>query len=430
MPGWGFVALGLCWTSPAAATETVTGWLQEPGVRLLVVRAAGDGLRWRQFPRSPGLRVRVLTPCPGTANAVCGPDGAPYRHLRLHPGRAAVWTWQGERILDNVDANEVMAALKTHLGPKPRVWIEAEDRTRRQALVTALNASGYWTVTHRISDLNAVRTADLPTGPLDLCPDRRLPTLGLLRVRDERAEWIDIERRCRSVAASGGDGQAMAAALLAEWRNTQAPIGSEPATQAEPAALPPATARSRPTGPTAPVALANPAARPNRRGSNGGPAARLIDRHLQQAIAKSHADLDLLERTSNARLIAAVRRWIGVRYQRDGDTAQGIDDFNLMRALYRDAYNLELHGEPLDWLQVYTKVPVDEARPEASVRVGDLLFKVALSYRPREVLLYLGSGKVVTASDVKGVQVGDVPRNLPASFYLVARRPSRLVRGR
>ncbi len=389
----------------AAQPAEIRSLLEAPGIRLVLIRAPGREFDWRDFPQPPGLHYRVLTSCPRgvPADDFCDRHSQWQHSLQLEAGEAVAWTWQGRRVLFKTGPELARQAIGTHLGPLPRVWIDTASRRRRRATATALRATGRWRPTHRIQDIERLRTL---TGveTAARCPDKHPPSLGLLRISEQQATWFDPDRNCASVTVpAGGSGADIVARLMDAWREAPTgPLGPSPASDSRIERAPPS--------------------------AGGQSLGRLVDAHLQEAINESHAVLDrLIDGGGDRRLLETVRDWLGVRYLRDGDDTAGIDDFNLMRALNEQVYGIELEGEAIDWLQVYEKVSVDESRPEATVRPGDLLFKVTLSYRPREVLLYIGGGKVVTSKDIKGVLVFDVPRDLPVKYYLVARRPSRLL---
>ena len=376
---------------PAAADipEPAQAWLSAPGVRLIALRAEGAAYRWRDLPQPPGLRLGVLSDCRGSEPSarVCDPDRRYRRALGLADGEAAVWDWRGRPVALRAGPHEVRAAIGRQLGPRPRVWIDADtDADRRRAVAEALTATGRWSVTHRIQDARALekaRRGEHSARPR--CVDSPpVPSVSLLRVRGARAEWVDADGACVIARATGRSAKALIAALEAEWRQAT-----------DPGRIP-------------------PRAPPPLRG-------RQDDDHLRAKVRKSFATLDALGETP---LTEAVRRWIGVRYVRDGATADGVDDFNLVRSLYRDVYGISLGDNPLDWLTAYEKIPVDESRPEATVRPGDILFKVTLAYRPREVLVYVGDGYAVSAKEVEGVVIAPVPKlGKSVKYYLVARRP-------
>ena len=389
---WAAIAALSMAASSAAAAEPVdvVAWLAQPGVRLVVVRAGGADHRWRDFPARAGLVFKALRECrsPSADTVICDPSGIERRRLKLAPGEAAVWDWRGRRIAAATDADAVRRLIGRHLGPQRRVWLDAPDQ--RDAWITALGNTGRWRVTHSIDDVRAVRAAPPLRADADPCDDdRAVPALTVLKVTAGGAAWLDLDG-CRWVDATGEQPAQLVAMLEAEWRRA----GRERSVPG------PGTAHGRPV--------------PGRR----------ADRHHVAAVTRSRAALDAIgAKAEHGPLLDAVRPWLGVPYLRNGTTARGIDDFNLVRRLYRDVYGIELSANPLDWLTAYAKVPIDESAPEETVQRGDILFKVTLAYRPREVVLYLGGGKVLTAKDVVGVTIDKVPKNLSFKYYLVARRP-------
>ncbi|MEM7676416.1 MAG: hypothetical protein AAF449_10475, partial [Myxococcota bacterium] len=357
----------------ARAELPLERWLAKPTVRMVVLRAAGAEFEWRDFVVPAGLLLKVLDDCEQTDDkkVLCDPDRRWRRSLDLSPGRAVAWTWRGQRTVTNGSLEDVHAAIGRHLGPLPRVWLNTDRPGQHRALSRALEATGRWRVTHRLRDIESLRRVDPDRMTAACDASAPPPKLGLLRVRGSAAVWFDPEGKCRAVRATASDPRALADQLTAAWR------------------VSPQTGRPQTSGPRSASTWTSPISSTSRSPSTG----RLMDRHLREMIRKSHAALDAIPASvTDPALIAVVRKWIGVRYQRDGTSAAGIDDFNLLRQIFREAYGMELKGEPVDWLQDQAKVPIDEKRPEATARVGDILFKVPLSYRPRGVLLYLGGG--------------------------------------
>ena len=342
----------------------------------MVVRAAGQDYRWRDLPRPDGLRYQVLGPREAKA-------------FDLDPGQASAWTWQGLQVVNRGGPEDVRAAIGRHLGPRPRVWIDVRDTELRNQLRRALQADGRWAVTQAYRDIKAVRAGKLDPQP---CPDLTPPAVSRLQVSGDEASWYDPTRRCRSVTARGATGRALVTGLLAAWR---VPAAVDAETDDGP---PPA----RPAGP------------------------RYVDTHVRKKMNRSQRAMqNLSDSNADMRLVNAVRPWLGVRYLRDGRTAAGVDDVQLVRLVYAQVYGVELSDNPIDWLELYEKVPVDERNPAATVRPGDILFKVTYAYVPREVSIYLGGDRAATAKDVLGVVVDKTPRIKSMKWHLVARRPRR-----
>ena len=389
-------------TSADAAPKELAAWLEAPGTRLVVVRAAGADYRWRDLPQPPGLRYVVV-------------DGPDVQRWSLAPSSASAWTWQGAQVVDQGGVEDIRAAIGRHLGPKPRVWIDTRNASLRTRLRQELVADGRWVVTFRHGDIQALRAGKAVDEP---CPSLRPPRLSLLRIQNGQASWYDPFQGCRSVQARGTQAKTLLAGLMTAWRSTsridaQSPLFDD---------RPPASARRSPPPRNLPAQV----------GEAGfvegtGPASpRRVDRHLEKAIRDSRELLSRLNhRNSDPRLYTAAGVWLGARYLRDGKTAMGVDDIQLVRKLHEEVYGTRLSATPLDWLQQFEKVPIDESDPARTLKPGDILFKVTLSYRPREVSLYLGEGLVVGAKEVIGVVVAPVAKNLPETYFLVARRPSR-----
>ena len=375
-------------TALGADDDFVRRGLAQPGVRLFVLRAEGADFSWRDFPRLDGLKMRTLARCGAQREAPCL-DG----RWGLEPGRASAWSWRGERILHNAEPEDIRRLFGRYLGPKPKVWVDADSPAARRAAIEAFRASSLWAVTHSIHDARRFASFDARTATPP-CDDDEPPPLSVVRIRRDRATWFDPERACTAVTAEGR-GPALVAALTQAWKAT-----------VPPQAAPPDRAPTDSTG-----------------------LQRRVDDDVREAIAHSQSLIDSLAGRADPRLLAAARKWIGVRYRRHGSSAAGIDDVHLLRAIYRDVYNHELTGDLIDWMHRYEKVAVDNRDPEAALRPGDLLFKVTYGLQPREAWLCLGSGYVLIAKEVIGVVVTPTPS--PSVRYgMAARRPGTMVKSR
>jgi cell wall-associated NlpC family hydrolase len=120
------------------------------------------------------------------------------------------------------------------------------------------------------------------------------------------------------------------------------------------------------------------------------------------------------------RLVRVAQSYVGVPYQWGGNTRAGLDCSALTRAIYREAYGLELSGNSQQLYQLGSGVP-----SQGQLRPGDLVFFRISSQGPgiSHVGVYLGKGRFAHASPSLG-QVVFAPLSAPyfQARYAGARR--------
>jgi cell wall-associated NlpC family hydrolase len=115
------------------------------------------------------------------------------------------------------------------------------------------------------------------------------------------------------------------------------------------------------------------------------------------------------------RLRREYRRWQGTQHRLGGSGSGGIDCSGFVRAVYKDALNIDLPRT--------TRVQVRQGRavPFEDLRVGDLVFFRPPTY-PRHVGIYLGRSEFVHASKNRGVTVSKIDKYYWGKHYWTARR--------
>ena len=127
-----------------------------------------------------------------------------------------------------------------------------------------------------------------------------------------------------------------------------------------------------------------------------------------------------LRRGDRSRLVRVARSYVGVPYQWGGNTRAGIDCSALTRAIYREAYGLELSGNSQQLYQLGSGVI-----SQRQLKPGDLVFFRISSQGPgiSHVGVYLGKNRFAHASPSLG-QVVIAPLSAPyfQTRYAGARR--------
>jgi cell wall-associated NlpC family hydrolase len=127
-----------------------------------------------------------------------------------------------------------------------------------------------------------------------------------------------------------------------------------------------------------------------------------------------------LLRGDRGRLLRVAQSYVGVPYQWGGNSREGMDCSGLTRAIYREAYGLELSGNSQQLYQLGSGVAV-----QGQLRPGDLVFFRISSQGPgiSHVGVYLGKNRFAHASPSLG-QVVIAPLTAPyfQARYAGARR--------
>ncbi len=125
-------------------------------------------------------------------------------------------------------------------------------------------------------------------------------------------------------------------------------------------------------------------------------------------------------RTGNSsRLLRVVRSYLGVPYKWGGTTRDGMDCSALTRAVYREAYGVEL---PRTSGQMYRLGKQVSAR--SSLRAGDLVFFRIDTSGPgvSHVGIYMGDGQFAHASSSRGGVIDPLSNSYFDRRYVGARR--------
>jgi cell wall-associated NlpC family hydrolase len=132
--------------------------------------------------------------------------------------------------------------------------------------------------------------------------------------------------------------------------------------------------------------------------------------HATQPDRRS-AKADVVEK----RILDEYRQWRGTRHKMGGTGSQGIDCSGFVKAVYRDAFNIDLPRT--------TKAQVKQGKPIAFNRLqpGDLVFFKPPTYA-RHVGIFLSQSKFVHASKNKGVTVSKIDADYWGKYYWTARR--------
>jgi cell wall-associated NlpC family hydrolase len=115
------------------------------------------------------------------------------------------------------------------------------------------------------------------------------------------------------------------------------------------------------------------------------------------------------------RILDQYHRWKGTRHRLGGTGRQGIDCSGFVKAVYRDAFNINLPRTTIT--QVHLGKPVSRN----ALQPGDLVFFKPPDY-PRHVGIYLNGSKFVHASKSKGVTISKIDAYYWGKYFWMARR--------
>jgi cell wall-associated NlpC family hydrolase len=132
---------------------------------------------------------------------------------------------------------------------------------------------------------------------------------------------------------------------------------------------------------------------------------------LRAQPARRSAEADPVEK----RILDEYRQWRGTRHKMGGTGSQGIDCSGFVKAIYRDAFNIDLPRT--------TKEQVKRGKPISFNRLqpGDLVFFKPPTYA-RHVGIFLSQSKFIHASKKKGVTVSKIDADYWRKYYWTARR--------
>ncbi len=114
-------------------------------------------------------------------------------------------------------------------------------------------------------------------------------------------------------------------------------------------------------------------------------------------------------------IIAEYQRWKGTRHKMGGNGSRGIDCSGFVKAIYRNAFNIDLPRTTKDQVKQGKPVAFRELQP------GDLVFFKPPTYA-RHVGVFLSQSEFVHASKTKGVTVSRIDASYWGKYYWTARR--------
>lgn len=127
-----------------------------------------------------------------------------------------------------------------------------------------------------------------------------------------------------------------------------------------------------------------------------------------------------LRRADRGRLVRVAHSYVGVPYRWGGNSRAGLDCSALTRAIYREAYGLELPGNSYQLYQLGKRIPT-----QGQLKPGDLVFfRISASGAGiSHVGVYLGKGRFAHASPSQGsVVIAQLSDSYFQKRYVGARR--------
>jgi cell wall-associated NlpC family hydrolase len=115
------------------------------------------------------------------------------------------------------------------------------------------------------------------------------------------------------------------------------------------------------------------------------------------------------------RILEEYQRWKGTRHQLGGTGSKGIDCSGFVKAVYKDAFNINLPRTTTAQVRQGKPVSYDDLRP------GDLVFFAPPNY-PRHVGIFLNRDQFVHASKTNGVTISKIDADYWLKYYWTARR--------
>jgi cell wall-associated NlpC family hydrolase len=115
------------------------------------------------------------------------------------------------------------------------------------------------------------------------------------------------------------------------------------------------------------------------------------------------------------RILEEYRRWKGTRHQLGGTGSGGIDCSGFVKAVYKEAFNINLPRTTTAQVRWGKAVALSDLRP------GDLVFFTPPNY-PRHVGIFLNRSQFVHASKTKGVTISKIDADYWLKYYWTARR--------
>ena len=114
-------------------------------------------------------------------------------------------------------------------------------------------------------------------------------------------------------------------------------------------------------------------------------------------------------------ILEQYHRWKGTRHRLGGTGSRGFDCSGFVKAVYQDAFNINLPRTTKAQVQLGKSVSFNELQP------GDLVFFKPPNY-PRHVGILLNNSQFVHASKTKGVTISKIDAHYWGKYYWTARR--------
>jgi cell wall-associated NlpC family hydrolase len=127
------------------------------------------------------------------------------------------------------------------------------------------------------------------------------------------------------------------------------------------------------------------------------------------------AEIQPLTNNVEQRILEEYQRWKGTRHQLGGTGSDGIDCSGFVKAVYREAFNINLPRTTKAQVLWGKAVALSDLRP------GDLVFFTPPNY-PRHVGIFLNHSQFVHASKTKGVTISKIDEYYWRKYYWTARR--------
>jgi cell wall-associated NlpC family hydrolase len=115
------------------------------------------------------------------------------------------------------------------------------------------------------------------------------------------------------------------------------------------------------------------------------------------------------------RILDEYRKWRGTRHKMGGSGSKGIDCSGFVKAIYRDAFSIELPRTTREQARLGKPLAFKELQP------GDLVFFKPPTY-PRHVGIFLSQSEFVHASKSKGVTISKIDPHYWGKYFWTARR--------
>lgn len=118
-----------------------------------------------------------------------------------------------------------------------------------------------------------------------------------------------------------------------------------------------------------------------------------------------------LQGTERRRFVKALAEWIGSPYKFGGCEKTGTDCSCLIKAIYHDAFFMDIPRNSVEMFDTSTKITKQE------LQEGDLVFFAIGSEKPSHVGVYIGNQKFIHASTSKGVIISDLTESYYVKYY-------------